>query len=260
MPPPLIAMLTDFGTHNHYVAAMKGVILNIAPTSILVDITHDIPAQDVRTAAQILGHVYHYFPDYTVFLAVVDPRVGTDRHGIAVEAGRYILVGPDNGIFSRILEEQHVIQAINLTEKRYWRSEISQTFHGRDIFAPVAANLSIGVALQAMGHPLDNLVHLPRPRLERLPDGSIDGEIVLVDHFGNCITNIPGKWLQPEMKVLVGIIEIGTIAVNYAAAQPGTPIALVGSNNTLEIALSQGNASTIYNLKAGMPVHASKGS
>src|SRR5207237_808556 len=189
MPRPVIALLTDFGTRDHYAGTMKGVALGICPDVLFVDISHELPPHDVVAGALELAACYRYFPAGTIFLVVVDPGVGTSRRGIAAEAGEYRFVAPDNGVLSIVLDETPPKRVVELTERRYARPTVSRTFEGRDRFAPAAAWIAKGIELTALGRPAASIHHLdlPRPRLD--PD-ALTGEVLRVDRFGNLITNI----------------------------------------------------------------------
>ena len=195
--PAVVAFLTDFGLCDNYVGVLKGVVLNIAPQSHLIDITHNITPQDIAVGAWVLGTSYRYFPPGTIYVCVVDPGVGSTRRPIAVRAGDWFFVGPDNGLLSYVLTEQTIYEAVLLSNSLYHLPQISATFQGRDIFAPVAAHLVRGVALRDLGAPLDpsslrllDLKHVSRQ------EGRIEGHIVYIDHFGNLITNIPASMVS----------------------------------------------------------------
>ena len=189
MARPIVALLTDFGTRDHYVGAMKGVVLGICPEAALVDISHDVPSHDVLTASLELAAAYRYFPAGTVFLAVVDPGVGSARRGLAAEAGDYRFVAPDNGVLTAVFRDVAPRRVVELTERRYARPTVSRTFEGRDRFAPGAAWLAKGIQLTALGRPLADYssIDIPIPETE---DGRIAGEVLRVDKFGNLVTNI----------------------------------------------------------------------
>ena len=191
----VIAMFTDFGTRDAYVAQLKGAILSIHPTVSLVDLNHDVPAFDVRAAAYLLEASAHYFPAGTIFVAVVDPGVGTTRHPLLIvtKAGKYYL-GPDNGLFTWVLEREGLQAAYVLTHTHYFRSQVSATFHGRDIFGPVAAHLARGVAPEQVGVPIQELVRLSSIWPARMGE-TILGEVIYLDHYGNIATNIPAAML-----------------------------------------------------------------
>ena len=262
MARPVIALLTDFGTRDHYVGTMKGVALGICPDAVCVDITHDIPAQDVLAGALELAASYRYFPCGTIFLVVVDPGVGSARRGIAVEAGGYRFVAPDNGVLTGVLEaEEHPI-AMELTEAQYARPTISRTFEGRDRFAPAAAWLATGVALSALGGPAGTLtrVEIPRPRVA---EGELRGEVVRVDRFGNLITNIDRAMFESfaangNVDVHIGLHTTPTFVLTYADAAPGEICALFGSSEHIEVAANGANAADILHIGRGAPVHVAR--
>src|SRR5438445_3694669 len=199
MARPVIALLTDFGTRDHYAGTMKGVALGICPDATLVDISHDLPAHDVLAGALELAAAYKYFPVGTIFLVVVDPGVGSSRRGIAAESGDYKFVAPDNGVLTAVLDEHAPKKVGELSERRYARPTVSRTFEGRDRFAPAAAWLAKGIELAALGRPAASIHHLdlPRPRLD--PD-ALTGEVLRVDRFGNLITNIDRRTFDKVAK------------------------------------------------------------
>jgi S-adenosyl-L-methionine hydrolase (adenosine-forming) len=244
MARPLIALLTDFGLRDHYVSAMKGVMLGICPEASLVDISHDVAPQDVLGAALELAAAYAYFPPGTIFLVVVDPGVGSTRRAIAVDAGGYRFVAPDNGVLSLVVERSPLAGAVELTASEYARSTISKTFEGRDRFAPAAAWLATGVPLTALGRPAPPLVRLEVPS-PRATAAGIDGAVLRVDRFGNLITNIDQATLRKlsgVVTVQIGSYVIPRIVATYAEAKAGELCALVGSSDHLEIAVNGGSA------------------
>lgn len=260
---PTIALLTDFGIQDVYVGVMKGVMCRIVPSATMIDITHHISPQNVHEAGLALLNSVQYFPNGTVFLIVVDPGVGTQRRPIAICAGEYIFVAPDNGVLTAILTRFESYQAYELTEARYWLDATSQTFHGRDIFAPVAAHLASGVPCEQIGRPLESIVLLPPPRLEISPTRVI-GEVTHIDHFGNIITSIGAfEWHtsdrltlksvfdddqmsreipSEQVRITIGATTIQRIHRAYGDAEHGQLIVLIGSNGYLEVAINQGHA------------------
>src|SRR5881396_1459691 len=192
MARPVIALLTDFGTRDHYAGTMKGVALGICPDATLVDISHEVPAHDVVGGALELAAAYKYFPAGTIFLVVVDPGVGSARRGIAAEAGDYKFVAPDNGVLTGVLDEHAPKRVVELTERKYARPTVSRTFEGRDRFAPAAAWLAKGIELPALGRSAGAIHRLEIPQPTSGPD-RLTGEVLRVDRFGNLITNIDRK-------------------------------------------------------------------
>jgi S-adenosyl-L-methionine hydrolase (adenosine-forming) len=252
---PIITLTTDFGLSDSYVAQMKGVILGISPDVILIDVTHQIPPQDCAAASELLAEAVAAFPPGTIHLVVVDPGVGTDRRAVAVEArGRdesngLRFVAPDNGVLTEVLRSRTVERAVRLTDRRFFLPEVSNTFHGRDIFGPVAAHWSRGVDLAQFGPPLESPliqleVHAPVREGSRLR-----GQIMRVDSFGNLITNIPADLLPQfagdRLTVVIQSQRILGISRTYGKRPPGELVALVGSSGRLEIAVCCGNATEI---------------
>ena len=236
-----ITLLTDFGTADGYVAAMKGVIASIAPETIVDDAAHDIPPGDVDAAAFALARYWRLYPPGTVHVVVVDPGVGTGRRAIAARVDGRFCVAPDNGVLSRVLDEVPAEAIVSIENPALRRDVVSATFHGRDIFAPAAAHLARGTALDAFGPPVDDPVLLPIPRPERLGRG-IRGHVVAVDRFGNLITNVRGDWVDAGARVVVAGRDVGPLRRTYADAPPGGVLALVGSTGFVEISVHGGNA------------------
>jgi S-adenosylmethionine hydrolase len=260
MARPLIALVTDFGLRDHYVGAMKGVILGICPEATLVDISHEIDPQDVLNGALELAASYRYFPPSTIFLVVVDPGVGSARRAIAVASGGYSFVGPDNGVFSLVVDPA-TPGAVELTDPQYARPTVSRTFEGRDRFAPAAAWLAKGIALTALGPPAASLVRLDLP-LPRADADGIDGEVLRIDRFGNLTTNIDGVLLAKiagPATVSIGRELIPRIVSTYADVKPGELCALMGSSDRLEIAVSGGSAARTLGLGRGAVVQLRRG-
>ena len=259
---PIITLTTDFGQADGYVGTLKGVILGICPQATLVDLTHEIPPQNVRQASYVLKVAAPYYPPGTIHVVVVDPGVGGARRPLAMQTPTAFFVGPDNGVFTPILLQETLYRKppaiVHLNQPRYWLPVVSQTFHGRDIFAPVAAHLANGVSLGALGTQITDAVVLNVPRPARKPGGSIAGEVVYVDRFGNLITNIPASWLMPEGSWAFEIRQkhINSLSPNYAAVPAGTLLALISSEETLEIAQREGSAAHMLGVGAGEPVTA----
>lgn len=254
--PPLITLLTDFGLNDVYVGVIKGVIARINPSLTIVDLTHQIPPQNIKAAQFNLLNAYPYFPNGTVHVVVVDPGVGGTRRSIALELPDGFLVGPDNGVFSGLLAQQSIVQSVELTNTQYWRvPQPSNTFHGRDIFAPVAAHLATGIPLTTLGHPIDptSLVNLPFTVSTPTATG-FDGNIQYIDRFGNAITNIPGEWVRERRwSVLIGKRTLPGCRT-YSDVSLGQPLALIGSHDWVEIAISGGDAQFQLRLNWDDPV------
>jgi len=255
---PLIALLTDFGTLDHYVGTIKGVALGICPEATLVDITHDVAPHDVRAAARQLAASYRYFPAGTVFLVVVDPGVGSSRRGLAVDTGDHRFVAPDNGVLSAVLDETPARRVVELTERKFARPTISRTFEGRDRFAPAAAWLARGAAITTLGRSVSAPVRLEWPAVEERPDG-VDGEVELVDRFGNLVTNIGRAVVERLLRgggidITAGSHVVPRLVDTYADVPAGAVCALFGSSDRLEIAVSGGSAAAGLALGVGAPV------
>ena len=259
----IITLLTDFGTTDSFVGIMKGVILQINPQAAIVDISHDIDPQDIAQAASEVPAYYRYFPDDTVHIVVVDPGVGSDRSVVAMRTPGHTFVAPDNGVLSMVFQEHLQMETaiVRVTNEHYFRHPVSRTFHGRDIFAPVAAHLSLGLPLEKLGHPITpgeiTTLTIPRPRL--LENGSLRGSIVSVDRFGNLITDIDLETVLryfPDVvwnsiaftagkRTITGIVE------SYSAVATGQPLVLIGSRGFLEISVNGGSAAGLLGLERG---------
>ena len=262
MARPIVALLTDFGTRDHYVGAMKGVVLGICPEAAVVDISHDVPAHDVLTAGLELAAAYRYFPAGTVFLTVVDPGVGSVRRGLAAEAGDHRFVAPDNGVLTAVFQDTPPKRVVELTERRYARPTVSRTFEGRDRFAPGAAWLAKGVQLTALGRPLADYVSIDIP-VPRTDDGRIAGEVLRVDKFGNLVTNIDRKAFEGlcrggPIQIEAGGESIGRVVETYADIGPDEVCALIGGTDHLEIAANASSAAVRLSLDRGARVVVSR--
>lgn len=255
MKPPIITLLTDFGTKDHYVASMKGAILSINPRCLLIDITHQVNPQDVEEGGFVLANAYAYFPRGTIHLSVVDPGVGGIRKPILVVTENYFFVGPDNGLFTLVAQREKTKQVVVLNKKKYFLPKISSTFHGRDIFAPVAAHLSLGVMPKAFGYEIKSMKELwfPKPVTK---EGKLFGEILHIDAFGNMISNIDEEKLfrfiqDRPFSIRAGKRITSGLKKGYSEGKKGEPIALLGSGGFLEISVREGNAQKVLKLKKG---------
>jgi hypothetical protein len=258
MARPVIALLTDFGTRDHYAGAMKGVALGICPDATLVDISHDLPAHDVLAGALELAATYRYFPNGTIFLVVVDPGVGSSRRGIAADTGDYMFVAPDNGVLTAVLDEHPARRIVELTERRYARPTVSRTFEGRDRFAPAAAWLGKGIDLAALGRPAGSIHRLEIPTPHANAD-TIEGQVLRVDRFGNLITNIDRKTFEKlaggALEIRAGSHSVPKVVSTYADGAAGDLCALFGSTDHLEIAVNGASAADALKLARGAVVH-----
>lgn len=251
----LVTLTTDFGDASPYVAAVKGVILSRNPAARLIDLSHQIPPQDVRHAAFFLAAALPYFPASALHVVVVDPGVGSERAILYVETDGLRLLVPDNGCWT-LLPQPKQPRVLRLAEPRYWRPTVSATFHGRDVFAPVAGHLSLGLDPTKLGPPITDWVRLTMPSPRSGPN-EIRGEVIFVDHFGNLITNIPAADLQPPTVLTVGrrTFRRGFRWVRaYADAAPGSLVAMTSSMGNLEVAVTQGNAAQKLKAAVGTPI------
>ncbi|HJX70178.1 MAG TPA: SAM-dependent chlorinase/fluorinase, partial [Dehalococcoidia bacterium] len=245
----IITLTTDFGTQDAYVAAMKGVILGINPGATLVDICHSIEPQNIAQAAFVIGTAYDYFPQDTIHVVIIDPGVGSQRRAIALKTPRAFFVAPDNGVLSYVIgASPEEPQAVALTNPKFWRHPVSSTFHGRDIFAPVAAHLSLGVPLEEFGEVIPSLFAFPMPHPRMGANGELIGHIIHIDHFGNLITNVKKEDL-PSGKLCLEIAgqRIESLSTSYAAGDK--LLAVLGSSGHLEIAAKNGSAAGLLGAK-----------
>ncbi len=260
--PPIITLLTDFGLQDHFVAAMKGVIYSICPHAHVVDMTHLIPPQDIVGAAFTLAAAYPYFPRWTVHVVVVDPGVGSARRPLLVVGDQHYFVGPDNGVFSLVYEREPYLRVYHLTEEHLFRSEVSATFHGRDIFAPVAAWLARGIEPAHMGQLIDDYVHLKFPKPRQKAPNVYQGVVLHIDRFGNLITNFSreflidllGEDLRRPCQVILQQHRISGLQRTFSDVDRGQPVVYLGSAGYLEIAINAGNAARQMNAARGTAV------
>ncbi len=258
----IITLTTDFGYDDAYVAALKGAILSINPEANIIDISHSIEPQNILQAAFILGIAYRYFPKQTIHVAIVDPGVGSERQGVIVKTPSALFVAPDNGILSYIIDDLFLVEsrsltehthglkeivfktgleAVAITDPRFWRHPVSPTFHGRDIFAPVAAGLSLGISLYEFGEKIRSLhvLSIPKPSFD--PDGNLVGLVLYIDHFGTLITNIKNNELLGK-DVLVEVAGHCIQGISDYYAQNEGVMAILGSSGYLEVSLRDGSA------------------
>ncbi len=249
--------MTDFGTRDAFVGIMKGVILSIAPTACIVDLSHDIPPQDILTGALTLRSAAPFFPPGTIHVAVVDPGVGSQRRAIVVETRNALFVGPDNGLLSLAAPPESYVQVVYLTNTQYFLPRLSHTFHGRDVFAPVAAHLSCGVSPKVLGPTLPTIEQLSLPVVVRT-ESQLTGSVIAIDRFGNLTTNITEADLLPfpreTLSVSIGPVQIQGLASTYAAVALGTTVAVINSWGMLEIAVRNGSAAQQLRMLVGTRV------
>ena len=272
MSTPLLVFTTDFGLSDSYAGVMKGVALGINPSLRFIDLTHQVSPQDVSHGAFVLGVSYRYFPANAIHVAVVDPGVGTSRRPILLETPHGRFVAPDNGLLSRVLSEYLLdpptseedetvalpatVKGYHLTNPDYWLHPVSSTFHGRDIFTPVAAHLSLGVSPESMGEPTDELAWLSLPQPRITPEG-VSGEIMYCDTYGNLISNISAAMLEGRQVAEVRIRGRSIRRLNrtfHDGNAPGTLVALFGSHGYLEVAQAMGNAAEVLHAGVGEPL------
>lgn len=254
---PVITLMTDFGLRDHYVAAMKGVILGIAPAARIVDVTHEVSSYEVAEAAYLLAQTWVCYPKKTVHVIVVDPGVGSMRRPILAEVAGHRFVAPDNGVLTSILTTPGC-KVRHVTAEKYFRKPVSQTFHGRDIFSPVAAHLAAGVASARMGPLIDNYLRLTFERPQRTARRGWTGAILHVDHFGNIVTNISAADFpqieQQAFEIAVGFRIVEKLARSYAEMPAGELFAIIGSSGYVEISVNQDSAARILGCETGAPV------
>ena len=245
-----ITLLSDFGQADHYVACMKGVLLQRAPTAQLVDITHAIQPQDVVHGAFVLRQSFEYFPSGTIHIAVVDPGVGTRRRILAARYAGQTVLAPDNGMLT-FIHRDFILEELRVVENsRLYQNEVSNTFHGRDVFAPVAGHLWQGMLLEKVGPVARELELLNLEKPKSIDRGGLEGQVLYVDHFGNVISNISAADLQnvrsplERLNVQVDPLRVGQLHTTYADVKPGQVVAVIGSTGMLEIAVNQGNAAS----------------
>jgi S-adenosylmethionine hydrolase len=250
----IITLTTDFGTRDHFVAVMKGVMLGIAPKATIVDVTHEIEPFAVAEAGFTISEAWRWFPAKTVHVVVVDPGVGSERRPILVEAGGHFFIGPDNGVFSSIRKDR----IRHLKSAKYFSKNISQTFHGRDVFAPAAAHLAAGVRPSALGPLIQDAVRLSFDVPARTSTRTWNGAVLKVDRFGNLITNFHvdafPDLLRRPISMLAGIHPVDYLVRSYAEAPPGEPVAIIGSSGYLEVVMNQASAAKSLGCGVGTPI------
>ncbi len=287
--PRVITLLTDFGNQDAYVGIMKGIIAGINPFANIVDICHSIPPQGIFSGAYLLFSFYKYFPRKTIHVAVVDPGVGSRRDIVCVETKDYFFLVPDNGILSFIVQEERLKSIFRVTNSKYFLPSPSNTFHGRDVFAPVAAHLSLGVKPQQFGIRVNQLEQLDMPKPVQKKAGQVEGQIIYIDRFGNLITNITKEYLikgaggqKPEVRskkpdafektskdkmllkydtieTTIGKKKIIGLSKTYTDVKPGEPLVLFGSAGFLEVSINQGNAQKYFRVCRGNKIRVEMG-
>ena len=259
--PRVVTFTTDFGMQDPFVGIMHGVVLNIHPETTIVDVSHAVPSYDVLDGAWTIAQAYRFFPPRTVHVVVVDPGVGSARRSILAETDDYIFVAPDNGVLSLVEARETRFTVRHITADRYFLQPVSQTFHGRDIFSPVAGWLSVGVAPADFGPEISDYVRLQFPAVERVASNSLRGAVLRVDKFGNLITNLGELDIAPilapappRFELLISGASIKRIAHSYADGGKEEVFAILGSSGYLEIAASQASAAQKLQASVGTPV------
>lgn len=259
MARPIITLTTDYGTGDHLVGVMKGVILSINPEVQVVDITHGVLAHDILDGALTISQAYNYFPPKTIHVVVVDPGVGTPRRPILVSSDQHYFVAPDNGILSAVYDQTEALYGWHITSEHYFRNPVSNTFHGRDIFAPVAAWLSKSWQTSAFGDPITDFTRfaIPRPKAN---GNTLKAVVLRVDNFGNLITNVKAEdapalvAADGKFTIRIGNAEVKKLVQTFSQGTPGEPFGVIGSSGYLEISLNKGNAARTLGAARGAEV------
>jgi len=259
---PIVTLTSDFGINDHFVGTMKGVILNIAPEAKIIDISHSVQPFDILDGALAIAQAYSYFPTGTTHVVVVDPGVGTARRPLLVSTERHYLVAPDNGVLSLILDREERVKVRHITGQHYFLQPISNTFHGRDVFAPVAGYLAKGVDPAKMGDEISDYVRFSAPKPKAVDDKTFRGVVLKVDRFGNLVTNftlsdVPGLFQEPPVpfKIVIADREITELHNTYSEALPNEVFAILGSMGYLELAASRASAAQLLGVGKGSEVH-----
>jgi S-adenosyl-L-methionine hydrolase (adenosine-forming) len=261
VPQRMITLTSDFGLKDHYVGTVKGVILSVNPEVRMVDLSHSVQPFDVLDGALTIAQAYRYFPSDTIHMVIVDPGVGTQRRPILVTTEKHVFIAPDNGVLSLVYEREERISVRHITSEHYFLQPVSATFHGRDIFAPVAGYLSKGVETAKFGDEISDYVRLAAPKPKAINERMLRGVVLKVDQFGNIITNItpaeaPALFQAqpPAFKIMVGASEVVKVSQAYADGAPGEPFGILGSMGFLEIAMNRGSAAQVLGAQKGTEV------
>lgn len=255
---PTITLLTDFGTQDVYAGVMRGVIFNLAPNARIVDLTHEVRPQGVADAAFLLDGAAPYFPWGTIHVAVVDPGVGTQRRILCVRTSRATYLAPDNGLLTRVLERESAARIVSVTNRDYFLPEVSNTFHGRDIFAPVAAHLARGLDPIRLGPEISSIRPLTLPRTFEAEPGVLSGEVIYIDRFGNLVTNVATAALPEIVSLNLRDVSIrGPVCRSYAEREEGELLIVGGSSGLLEVSVNRGSAQERLQSRRGDPVRVS---
>lgn len=252
--PKIIALLTDFGLKDYFVGAMKGAILSVNPNARIVDITHEIEPQNIKSASFTLRACYRDFPAKTIFVAVVDPGVGSERRAVLVETDEYFFIAPDNGLLSFVFNESNDFRVFELTNKKFFAADISNSFHGRDIFAPAAAHLSKDVNPSEFGREIKDFEQFEEMRPRKISDTEIEAEIIEIDRFGNLITNLKREDLPESFALEIGGTRIEKLQTYFAEAEKAEVFMIFGSAGFLEVAAFQDSAKNLLQAAAGQKI------
>jgi len=257
--PYVIVMMTDFGLNDPYVGQMKGVILSLAPSVQIIDLTHAISPQNIAQGAFFLAKSVPFFPERSIVISVVDPGVGSSRQAIALETDKHTFLAPDNGLLTAVFQIEKITHCVTITEERYMLPARSSTFHGRDVFSPAAAHLASGIPLRELGKTIDpaDCIKIPMPECHTCDNGqSWDGSIIYTDHFGNLVTSLDSKQFDARKQWVVqaGNHDRIPVVITYSDVPVQQPLACTGSSGMIEIAVRNGNASHTLGLKKGQPV------
>lgn len=250
----VIALITDFGTKDYYVGAMKGVMLSINQNVQIVDITHEVPAQNIAAAGFALRACYRSFPQKTIFVAIVDPGVGSERKAILVETEDYFFIAPDNGLLSFIFNEKEKFRVIEISNNKFFLSSISRTFHGRDVFAPCAAHLSSGIKLEELGEEVENFVCYKKTKPRIISENEIEAEIINIDRFGNIVTNIEREDAPEKLSLNINGNIIEKLYEHYSQSVDSAAFMIWGSAGYLEVSAFQNSAAKILGAQSGQKI------
>ena len=260
--PPIVTLTSDFGLNDHFVGTMKGVILNIAPEAKIIDICHSVQPFDILDGALTIAQAYSYFPAGTIHVVVVDPGVGSARRPLVVSTETHYLVAPDNGVLSLILDREERVKVRHITMQHYFLQPVSSTFHGRDVFAPVAGYLAKGVDGEKLGDEISDYIRFSAPKPKAAGEKTLRGVILKVDRFGNLVTNftledVPGLFQAPPLpfKIVIGNREITELHQTYSEALPNEVFGILGSMGYVEIAASRASAAQLLGVGKGTEVH-----
>ena len=252
----IVALLTDFGTKDYFVGAMKGVISQINENAKIIDITHEIEPQNINSASFNLRACYKNFPEKTIFVIVVDPGVGSDRRAILVETEEYYFIAPDNGLLSFVFNKPEKKRVIEIANEKFFNKPISKTFHGRDIFAPVAAHLSKGAKIEEFGDEIYDFVSIEETKPRRISDDELESQVIYIDHFGNIFTNFTKQYLPENFYLEIGNQRIEKMKNFYAEAEKDEVFMIFGSAGFLEIVAFRNSAQKILNVRNGDKIKA----